>query len=77
MQTTLNFKDHDYTKLVSIEKTNKTLPIKAMNAYVTGRKPNPGVCRVISIDFEKNEIVLSNGAVRFYWDLSKTVIVTE
>lgn len=39
------------------------------------RKPDPGICKVLSIDWENKKLSVSNGAVRLYPDFDQVVVV--
>lgn len=54
------------------------LPVK-INQFdyrcrVLGRKPDPGQCVIRNIDFDDQEVTLSNGYVVFAWPIDKTLI---
>lgn len=46
-------------------------------AVCLDRDPDPGKCKVVAIDFEKQRAEVSNGAVRFRWPLNRLIITAK
>lgn len=65
-------------ELEEFEKSlSNNLPYKKQYPFICefkNRKPNPGQCYVLEIDFEERKLVCSNGAVRLFPSFDDVII---